>query len=198
MLTPPTIRDGMPNLYAGVVLLILIPLYFLSKHISVKTKFLHLGAMLALILSFNINILNFFWHGMHFPNQLPYRNSFVYIFLILTMAYLPYSALNPFQDGRSVGLHWPLRVLCCCTKLNEHRSLADDLCHTDLYAIYAAVLTLDRIRHISQHDLAVAVLFVVIAELMVNTFLTLHRFDLTESMSNREGYMDGVQIDQNP
>ncbi|MDD3931993.1 MAG: YfhO family protein [Eubacteriales bacterium] len=198
MLTPPTIRDGMPNMYAGVVLLILIPLYFLSKHISVKTKFLHLGAMLALILSFNINILNFFWHGMHFPNQLPYRNSFVYIFLILTMAYPALLSLTSFS-GRQIGgfALAAAGVVLLAQKLNETPIALQTIYVTLIFiAIYAAVLTLDRIRHISQHDLAVAVLFVVIAELMVNTFLTLHTIDLTESMSNREGYMDGVQVDQ--
>ena len=198
MLTPPTIRSGMPNLYAGVALLILIPLYFLSKQVPLKLKFLNLGVFTVLILSFNINILNFFWHGMHFPNQLPYRNSFVYVFLVLTMAYPALLSLKSFS-GKQIGAAAlaAAGTVLLAQKLNETPLELQTMYVTLIFiAVYAAVMTLDRIRSLDQHDLAVAVLFVVIAELLVNTFLTLHTIDMTESMSNREGYLDGVQVDQ--
>ncbi|MCK9350692.1 MAG: YfhO family protein, partial [Clostridiales bacterium] len=34
--------------------------------------------------SFNLNILDYLWHGFHFPNQLPARQSFLFIFVLLT------------------------------------------------------------------------------------------------------------------
>ena len=37
-LAPLSIRDGMPNLYAGAILLIIIPFFFSSKRISYSTK----------------------------------------------------------------------------------------------------------------------------------------------------------------
>ena len=38
-------------------------------------------------LGFSLNILNFIWLGLHYPNSLPARQSFIYIFIILVMAY---------------------------------------------------------------------------------------------------------------
>ena len=32
-------------------------------------------------------LLNYIWHAFHFPNDLPYRFSFMYSFILLTMAY---------------------------------------------------------------------------------------------------------------
>jgi uncharacterized membrane protein YfhO len=64
---------------------------------------MHLALLLIMILSFNINVLNFIWHGFHFPNQLPYRNSFVYIFLILSMAYPALRSLGEFQRPANRG-----------------------------------------------------------------------------------------------
>lgn len=196
ILTPPTIRDGMPNMYAGVVLLILIPMYFLTKAVPLKAKFLHLGLGLVLILSFNINVLDFIWHGMHFPNQLPYRNSFVYIFLVLTMAYPALTHLREFS-GKQIGTLSlaAAGVVLLAQKLNDKTPELQTLYVSLAFiAIYAAVLTLDRMRRMSRRELALAVLFAVIAELSVNTLLTLHRIDVTEVMSYRDGYMSGPQV----
>lgn len=196
MLVSPTIRDGMPNMYAGVALLILIPMYFLAKSVPLKQKFLHIGLILVLILSFNINVLNFLWHGMHFPNQLPYRNSFVYIFLILTMAYPALMSLKEFS-GKQIGAisAAAVGVVILAQKLNDKTPELQTLYVTIVFiAIYAAVLTLDRIRRMSRNDLALAFLFVIMAELLVNTLLTLHRIDVTEVMSWRDGYMSGPQV----
>ncbi len=83
----PTVRSGAPNIYSGLPVLLLLPIYFLSSRIRVREKVMNALLLLFIFLSFDINILNFLWHGMHYPNQLPYRYSFVAIFLLLTIAY---------------------------------------------------------------------------------------------------------------
>ena len=76
-----------PNVYASVAVFIVIPLFWLCKNISIKERVGKTIFMLFMLLSFNINILDYIWHGFHFPNSLPCRQSFLYIFLILTMGY---------------------------------------------------------------------------------------------------------------
>ncbi|MEI3166709.1 MAG: YfhO family protein [Lachnospiraceae bacterium] len=63
--------------------------------------------------SFSINVLNFIWHGFHYPNSLPCRQSFIYIFLMLLICYRAYMYLD-----RHPGNMWPWRLpelysLCC-------------------------------------------------------------------------------------
>ena len=45
-------------------------------------------AMLAVVgFSFVLNQLDLLWHGLHSPNDLPYRFSFLYSFVLILIAY---------------------------------------------------------------------------------------------------------------
>lgn len=77
--------DHWPNLYCGVAVFLLVPLYAANPRISLREKAAHLGLLAFLLLSFSANMLNFIWHGMNYPDSLPCRQSFLYIFLLLTL-----------------------------------------------------------------------------------------------------------------
>ncbi len=83
-----------PNIFCGVAVFIFIPLYVMNDRISVREKAAYFVMILFLLASFSMNFLNFIWHGFHYPNSLPCRQSFVYIFLLLTMAYKGYQGLR--------------------------------------------------------------------------------------------------------
>lgn len=80
-------RDHWPNIYCGVFVLILFLLYLFNRRISWKRKLLRLCLIVLFIISFANNILDFIWHGMHFPDSLPGRQSFLYIFVLLAISY---------------------------------------------------------------------------------------------------------------
>ena len=104
----PTIRssgeDVLPNVYCGIGTLILVPLYIFSKRITLKEKIAGVFTLGLLFFSFNVNYLNFIWHGFHFPNDLPYRFSFMYCFLLLVMAYKAYRNLNEYTGKQLLGV----------------------------------------------------------------------------------------------
>ena len=77
--------DHWPNLYCGVAVFLLVPLYVANPKIPLREKAAHLGLLAFLLLSFSANMLNFIWHGMNYPDSLPCRQSFLYIFLLLTL-----------------------------------------------------------------------------------------------------------------
>lgn len=87
----PTIRssgeDVLPNVYCGVLAAMLAPLFLYSKSYTMREKISYVVLLALLFVSFNLNMLNYIWHGFHFPNDLPYRLSYVYSFVLLTMAY---------------------------------------------------------------------------------------------------------------
>ena len=87
----PNIRDGMANVYSGIVIVLLLPLFFLlPKRTGIKVKHkIVFGTLLAIMyLSFTNRSLNFIWHGFHFPNQIPYRESFIMSFLLVYIGFL--------------------------------------------------------------------------------------------------------------
>ncbi len=82
-----TFREGLPNLYCGLIVVIMLVLYVLSDSISLREKALNGVFMLFMFFSINTNKLDFVWHGLHFPNQLPFRYTFVISFLLIGIAY---------------------------------------------------------------------------------------------------------------
>ena len=103
----PTIRssgdDVLPNIYSGILPLILAPLYFFSKKISFKEKVATAILFAFCYFSFNINYLNFIWHGFHFPNDLPYRWSFAYSFFLLYFAYKALTLIDEYKP-KQIGI----------------------------------------------------------------------------------------------
>ena len=76
-----------PNLFCGTIILLLVPVYAVNPKIKFKEKVAKLSILAFFLYSFNTNIPNYIWHGFHFPNSLPCRESFIYIFLILAVSY---------------------------------------------------------------------------------------------------------------
>lgn len=86
--------DHWPNIYCGVAVLMLFLLYLGSKKVALREKIVYCGLLLLFYASFSINVLNFIWHGFHFPNSLPCRQSFIYIALMLFICYQAYTNLK--------------------------------------------------------------------------------------------------------
>ena len=80
-------EDVLPNIYTSVLTLLLVPLFMLNKEIRIKEKTVYAVLIAFFLFSFNFNYANFFWHAMHFPNDLPYRFSYMYAFVMLIIAF---------------------------------------------------------------------------------------------------------------
>lgn len=103
-----TIRSSgdnvLPNVYCGILTIILAPLYFFSKTVSKKEKIASLSLLVILYFSFSLNIPNYIWHAFHFPNDLPYRQSFIYSFVLLVIAYKVFIRLEEFSSKLIGGI----------------------------------------------------------------------------------------------
>lgn len=86
--------DHWPNLYCGVVVFLFFLLYLACRKIPVREKAVFCSLLLFFYLSFSVNVLNFLWHGFHYPNSLPCRQSFIYILLMLSLCYHVYLHLE--------------------------------------------------------------------------------------------------------
>lgn len=125
----PTIRssgtDVLPNVYCGMLTVLCLPLYIFCKKISVREKGLHLAFAAFLFVSFDNNILNFIWHGFHFPNDLPYRFSFMYSFLLLVMAYKVWINIRSFSKKEIVASAVAVIAFIIVAQKVESKNLTD-------------------------------------------------------------------------
>lgn len=166
----PTIRssgeDVLPNVYCGAIVLILIPLYLFAKTISKREKVMHLSLLVFFYFSFNTNILNYIWHGFHFPNDLPYRQSFLYSFILLIMAYKVLVRLREYTAKEIAGVG--LAVMAYVVLVQELTSKNVDelsvILTLVLTAIYVLVMILMKDRRYQSSAVAVLLLCCVVTE----------------------------------
>lgn len=90
--------DYWPNIYCGVAVYQFILLYFANRKVSLKEKAVYGSLLIFFLASFSINVLDYVWHGFHFPNSLPARQSFIYIFLVLFLSFRAFDK----KDGNTL------------------------------------------------------------------------------------------------
>lgn len=166
----PTIRssgeDVLPNVYCGAIVLILIPLYLFAKTISKREKVMHLSLLVFFYFSFNTNFLNYIWHGFHFPNDLPYRQSFLYSFILLIMAYQVLIRLKEFstKEIAGVGLAVMAYVVIVQKITSKNVDELSVILTLILIAIYVLVMTLMKDKRYQSSAVAVLLLCCVVTE----------------------------------
>ncbi len=80
-------EDVLPNIYCGIIALITVPLFIINKEIKLREKITYVILLVFFFVCFNCNVTNFVWHAFHFPNDLPYRFSYMYSFILLIISF---------------------------------------------------------------------------------------------------------------
>ena len=171
-----------PNIYCGTAVLMLFLLYLVCRNISLREKAVYCSLLLFFLASFSVNVLNFIWHGFHYPNSLPARQSFIYIALMLTVCFQAYRNLDRFSD-RSIlaAFLGAVSFVLLSQKFRE----GDEAYHFAVFygavfflAVYAGLMVLYRRRGQGERGrkraalAALLTLFTVCVEAAVNTTCT--------------------------
>ncbi|MCL2195270.1 MAG: YfhO family protein [Oscillospiraceae bacterium] len=96
--------NALPNVYSGVIALLLAPLFLLAPKIKLREKIVYSALMVFMFLSMNVNILNWLWHAGKFPNDLPHRFSFIYSFLLLFIAFRAFQHIRDISAKALLGV----------------------------------------------------------------------------------------------
>lgn len=112
-----------PNLYCGVFVPVLFVLYLMNGEISWKRKAPRVFLAALFVLGFANNMLDFFWHGLHFPTSLPGRQSFIYCFLLLVICFEAFCRLRGNRVWHLlVATNVCVAFLMCAYFLTEDRA----------------------------------------------------------------------------
>ncbi|MGC6175945.1 YfhO family protein [Lacrimispora sp. 38-1] len=166
--------DHWPNIYCGVAILIFFLLYLGCRKIRQRDKIVMCSLILFFFASFSINVLNFIWHGFHYPNSLPCRQSFIYIFLMLTAGYHAYIYLHDIPWKHVVTAFFASVIFV----IMAQKLVTDDAFHFSVFyvaiiflAVYAGLIGLYQ-KGTSRNMLVLLALGVVSLEAAVNTTVT--------------------------
>ena len=196
-------NDHWPNLYAGAFSLFLVWIYVLNRRISWKEKVPRIAMLAFFLVSFAENQLDYIWHGMHFPQALPGRQSFLYSFVLLSMGF----AAVRKRKGTKI---WHIAVAAIVSMMllllsgwygDETVTEPVSLVITALFiCVYAVTFVLTKItgkkRRLAFAQFAV---FVAVAELAINMaatgFGTTSRVAYTEKQTDYENLLKTAKED---
>lgn len=185
--------DHWPNIYCGVLVFALLPLYVLQKKIPLRQKAPKLLLLAFMLVSFSTNVLNFIWHGLNYPDSLPARQSFLYILLLLTVCYEAFLHLHECS-GNMIGAVFTgvLFFLLFCEKIVTDDAITGTcfLVTGIFLLIYAGLICYYRNGGSNTARLlCVCAVFVTVAESGVNTYLTsVPTVSRTTYLSNYDSY----------
>ncbi|MCQ4636781.1 YfhO family protein [Anaerovorax odorimutans] len=176
-----TVREGLPNIYCGLIAVMMLVFFLLAKSIPLRKKLLNCVFLAFLVLSLNWNKLDFMWHGFHFPNQLPFRYSFVVSFLLIALAYEAFTLFREISFTQIAGVTAGI----CGYVILAQKLYKDDfspefayVCLLLLFA-YAAFLAVYRTGKFNQTLMCFVLLVIVGGELMNHTALGVEKVSYT-------------------
>lgn len=139
------ILSGPANIFCGVIITVFLLLYFINEKIGLRAKLLSAVFIFILFLSFTINIFKLLWHGFNYPVGFEYRNSFLFCFLIITLAYEAWINIDKLKIKDII-----ISVFICAS-------------------VDIAIL-LQRYSHVSIKKIAISFLFVLIYSFIIILF----------------------------
>lgn len=91
-------NSGLPAIYCGYIVIILVLLFFVLPQIKVREKVGSVLILAFLACSFYFTKLDIAWHGFQYPTWFPYRYAFLCSFFLLYMALCGMCAICSFQS----------------------------------------------------------------------------------------------------
>jgi len=201
-----TVRpEGLPFVYCGLLAVILIPVYFMSRAIRSREKLAALLLLSFLFLSFWIRPLELIWHGFQRPNWLNHRYSFMFCFLMLTMAYRGFGNLKKIGEKFILGVCALLVLFAAiCEKLTfetyvttDEKLLSLETVWLTVFATVALLVVLCLIiraeKETRKKSLSFILTSVVCIEIFCSSLACVVRFDDDVSYSGYSSYHKFLQ-----
>lgn len=168
-----TIRSSgdnvIPNVYCGLIAVMLLPVYFLSDKIKGKQKVASAILLMACFVGFVINYFNFIWHGLHMPNDLPYRWSFAYSFFLLMIAFKGFENIKEFSKKAYIGIGFAVMFFAVLVEKIEvpncdELTILLTVVFTVLYVVIFGMMKSERYK---KNAIVTLLFFTVILEIVV-------------------------------
>ena len=142
------ITSGKPLIYCGVFALIMALYWLIRAKTPVRKKIGYILPLIVIVVSFHHYNLNCVWHVFNRPTGSPYRYSFIYIFIVLYIAYMGYIELRDNgmvnkYDKRvifGIGFVLGLGLLCRIGNFMENQKVNIMLLNIFLTAAYIGLV----------------------------------------------------------
>ncbi len=191
-----TVRPaGLPFVYCGILTLLLIPSYFLSKKFSMREKIFSAILIVILIASFSINIVDLVWHGFQNPNWLNHRYSFMLSFYLCVLACRAFSDFEQISLKTTAATAGLVAIVCIILQTYTDEGYIEPDDFTCIYfslallLVYLAILALLRSSH-NKQLVNFTLLAVIVGEVFLNGLFGLNALGEDVGFSKYSYYND--------
>ena len=170
------------------------PLYFLSSRFSIRER-IATGALLAVfVVSFNITVIDMFWHGMQRPNWLNCRYSFMFCFILLIVAEKAYEYIKEAKPTAILSVSVVYVILLVVIQKFDYKSMPDiDAIWISLICVIAYLIaSYSALRSISINHSSMILCVLICLELFTSGLLNLIGLDKDVHFSSRPSYVDYI------
>lgn len=168
--------EHLPNIYSGVMVFLLFPLFVMNKNVPLRERISKVVALIVFYIAFNLNTTNFVWHGFHYPNSLPCRQSFIYSFLLLSVCYDAFKDIRKFKRSYIGAAFWGIMLFCLYlgNTLGEDSQITFKILYTNILfiALYGLVYIIMNNKKASRTLWVVVALAIGLVECTINMNVT--------------------------
>ncbi|MBQ8568723.1 MAG: YfhO family protein [Oscillospiraceae bacterium] len=189
--------EGSPAVYCGVLTLILVPLYFMNRRISLRNKIGSGLLLLSIALSMYISNIDLAWHGMQVPNWLPYRYSFTFSFVMIIIAAHAFENIRgiTLKEIGSVMFGLIVYVFYIDKQGLENADVITAIWYSVIcIALYGLVLYMYRKRRVLKPALFGVFTAFVVLETFASTLHTLFAIDEDVNYSKYDSYNNYITL----
>lgn len=198
--------EGLPNVYCGMAVLIMLAFYYANGRIAFREKIANTLLLAFLFVSLNLNVLDFIWHGMHYPNQLPFRYSFIVCFLLISLSYKAFRQIDGISV-RFLSLVLGVGIIYYLIAQKQLKDVVDDTnaffyCGLAWLALFTVLFLVYRKGFINFRVMKYALIILVIAEMSTASITAVGKVGSTtrETYNENVSYMQELakRIDSEP
>lgn len=164
--------DGLPNIFVGLLPVVLVILFFMNRRISKREKASAAIAMGFYLLGFYINAFDMILHGGTSTNWFNFRYSYIFSFVLLIIAAYEWQFVDDisFRDLKYCFIGLVIAILLVFSKKYEHVMGSEVLLDIGvLLVIYGAFyIYKKKPEYNPRHTFEVVVILVVCISLFLN------------------------------
>ena len=193
-----------PNVSCGILSLALLIIFIVNVDVSIREKICYVILLGFFAMAFFNAPLDYILQGFHVPNDLPYRYSFIYSFILILISVYAFRNIKKVSYRMMILIYVFLSIVLIMIGDSEYVSLSGKLIYINMvllgiyFILYSAVYT----KKINLKVLYVFMIFLAIFDVIVsinkkfNVNVTINSFyDDYGSISNSLNYIDKVEDD---
>ena len=172
-----------PNISCGILIISLFFLFIINKDINLKRKIVYISILVFMLLSFYIAQIDYIWHAFHVPNDLPYRYSFIYSFVLIIIASYVLNTIKKASLNRILLSYLLSLIFITFVYISKYNNITDNMITINYLLITVYLLIYLIYYYYPKLKIITSILFVGIC-VLESTICINHNWKISQNIDN--------------